>query len=261
MLEEDESQQRVFFHHDGLERALNLVTQRYDSLFEGAPVMMHSIDTSGRLIQVNRKWLETLGYDISEVLGKKSTDFLTEESRDWAINDTLPLFWETGLARSVGYEMVKKNGRVMEVLLDADAVADGHGGQMTVATIRDNYDALPWRQSATLLEVLPKLSTLERQLHSMVDVLASLGGVGETEASPDIWVGNDGGASLRDALAELPTLCREIGEGLRAVYEAQGRALHAIKNQLQVLLLVESTIDLTAHGLTEIAEEWRRSSG
>ena len=260
MVEQSESQQGPLFHRDRLEGALNLVTQCYDSLFEQAPLMMHSIDTSGRLIKVNRKWLETLGYDVGEVLGIKSTDFLTEESQDWAINDTLPLFWKTGLARSIGYEMVKKNGRVVNVLLDGDTVADGHGDQVGLDTIRENYTALPWRQSATLLDVLPKLSTLERRLQGMIDALVTVGGVGETEASPDIWVRNDGGASFRDTLEELPTLCRKIGEALRTVYEAQGLALHAIRNQLQVLLLVESTLDLAANGLAEIAEEWRHSS-
>ena len=48
-------------------------------------------------------------------------ELLTEPSRLWAVRDTLPLFWRVRKARSIGYEFLRADGRVMEVLLDADA--------------------------------------------------------------------------------------------------------------------------------------------
>ena len=65
----------------------------FDHLFDTAPVMMHSLDSDGRIIEVNRLWLQRLGYERQDVLGMKSTDFLSEESRLRAIKDTPPLFW------------------------------------------------------------------------------------------------------------------------------------------------------------------------
>ena len=61
-------------------RELEEIAARYRSLYNNTPVMMHSIDSEGRLITVNDYWLQTLGYERSEVLGRRSIDFLTEAS-------------------------------------------------------------------------------------------------------------------------------------------------------------------------------------
>ena len=76
-----------------------------------APVMMHSLDEGGRLLRVNRRWAQELGYEPRDVLGRAGIDFLTEPSRAWAIRDTLPLFWKALRARSVGYEFFRADGR------------------------------------------------------------------------------------------------------------------------------------------------------
>ncbi len=88
---------------------------------------MHSIDDQGRLVNVNDYWLGVLGYERSEVLGRRSTDFLTEASRRKALEVDLPEFWRTGVAREVEYQMVKKNGEVIDVLLTAVAELDEQG--------------------------------------------------------------------------------------------------------------------------------------
>ena len=81
--------------------ALGLAQDWFDILFDSARVMMHAVDKDFQIVKVNRRWLETLGYEANEVLGRKSTDFLTEESRIRAVTDTLPLFQRTGSARSI----------------------------------------------------------------------------------------------------------------------------------------------------------------
>ena len=89
------------------ETALRVADETFDMLFDRAPVMMHATDGEGRLIRVNRLWLRRMGYEKDEVLGHKSTEFLTAESRQRAINDTLPLYCRVGCARSVGYKLVR----------------------------------------------------------------------------------------------------------------------------------------------------------
>ena len=61
--------------------ALALARDWFDDLFDTAPVMMHGIDRDFRIVKVNRRWLETMGYESNEVLGRKPTDFQTEDSR------------------------------------------------------------------------------------------------------------------------------------------------------------------------------------
>ena len=108
-------------------RDIEEIATRYQSLYNNTPVMMHSLDAEGKLITVNDYWLQVLGYERSEVLGRMSADFLTEASRRHAVDVDLPRFLQTGVAKDVEYQMVKKNGDVIEVLLSATAEFDEQG--------------------------------------------------------------------------------------------------------------------------------------
>lgn len=105
-----------------MEQALGLFSECREFLFDLAPVMMHLTDENGIPVKVNRRWLATLGYEHGEALGHKSTDLLTDESRALALAEPLPLFWEAGRAHSIGYSLVSKNGRVLDILLDSVAI-------------------------------------------------------------------------------------------------------------------------------------------
>ena len=120
------------------EAALREKEERYRSLYENTPVMLHSIDSAGRIISVSNYWLEKLGYDKSEVLGRRSSEFLTEKSRLYATTVDLPNFFETGFCQDIPYQFVKKNGEVMDVLLSAIAERDAAGQIVrTLAVITD----------------------------------------------------------------------------------------------------------------------------
>ena len=108
-------------------RASRRRRQSYRALYEHTPVMMHSIDRDGRLTAVNNRWLEVLDYERSEVIGRRSTDFLTPSSRRYAFEVALPAFFEKGEAEGVFYQMVKKDGEVLDVSLSATAELDEAG--------------------------------------------------------------------------------------------------------------------------------------
>ena len=133
------------------ERALGAAQQSFSILLEDAPVMLHSIDRDGKLLRVNRRWIDAMGYDRDEVLGLKSTDFLTDESRMWAEEDTLPLFWRAGSARSVGYQFVKKDGGLLDILLDAELIQTATGDGYTIAALRDRPNTELWRRAAAAI--------------------------------------------------------------------------------------------------------------
>jgi PAS domain S-box-containing protein len=109
------------------EEALRTSESKYRSLYRSTPVMMHSIDRDGRLLSVSDSWLETLGYDRAEVLGRKAVEFLTPESRKDAVEVVLPEYFRTGVCRDVPYRFVKKNGDVIDVVLSAIAEKDVGG--------------------------------------------------------------------------------------------------------------------------------------
>ncbi len=110
-----------------IEEALRESEERFRTLYNNTPVMMHSIDDDGKLVMVNDYWLEVLGYERDEVIGQRSVDFLTEEYRKIAVEVNIPHLRKTGVARDVEYQFVKKSGEIIDVLLSAEAELDEDG--------------------------------------------------------------------------------------------------------------------------------------
>ncbi|MEM8505323.1 MAG: EAL domain-containing protein [Cyanobacteria bacterium P01_D01_bin.1] len=94
---------------------------RYRELYRKTPTMLHSIDIQGRLVDVSDYWLQKLGYTRSEVIGRKSTEFLTADSQRYAKEVVLPEYFRTGSCSDVPYQMVTKTGEIIDVLLSAEA--------------------------------------------------------------------------------------------------------------------------------------------
>ena len=97
---------------------------RYRTLYHHTPAMLHSIDKDGCLLSVSDYWMEALGYRPEEVIGRPLTDFLTEKSKRYAEEVTLPTFFETGFCKEISHQFVKKDGEVVEVLLSAISERD-----------------------------------------------------------------------------------------------------------------------------------------
>ncbi len=120
------------------EKALRKSEERYREIYSKTPVMLHSIGPDGRLISVSDFWLKTLGYTRDEVIGRKSIDFLTDESRRYAREVSLPKFFKTGIAWNTPYQFVKKNGEVLDVLMSAISERDESGNiEKSLAVLND----------------------------------------------------------------------------------------------------------------------------
>ncbi|WP_243374261.1 PAS domain S-box protein [Geotalea sp. SG265] len=109
------------------EEKLRRSEERYRRLYNETPVMLHSIDQEGRLVSVSNCWLDTMGYERDEVLGRRTTDFLTEGCRRYAEDIVIPEFLRTGVCKEVPYQFVKKNGEIIHVLLSAIAERNEEG--------------------------------------------------------------------------------------------------------------------------------------
>ena len=117
------------------EARLRLEFQRWTAV---TPAMLHSIDEKGLLISVSDAWLAKLGYTRDEVLGRPSSDFLTVESRAHAVRNVLPEFFRSGRCDNVQYQMVCKDGSVIDVLLSAILESDARGHRrMSRAVVTD----------------------------------------------------------------------------------------------------------------------------
>jgi len=75
---------------------------------ENAPLSYQSVDENGCFLDVNLKWLKTLGYDREEVIGKWFGDFLHPDSLV-AFETNFPDFKIRGSVNDVQYKLRKKD--------------------------------------------------------------------------------------------------------------------------------------------------------
>lgn len=120
------------------EEALIQSQERYRSIYNKTPAMLHSIDSSGAVVSVSDYWLDVMGYNRHEVIGRKSTDFLTESSKTYATTVSIPQFIHNGFLKDISYRFVKKNGEIMDTLLSAISETDKDGNFIrSLAVVQD----------------------------------------------------------------------------------------------------------------------------
>ena len=96
-------------------------------LYNNAPCGYHSLDKEGTFIAINDTELAWLGYTREEVVGrKKFSDIVTGQSLK-TFRETFPRFKEQGWIHDLEFELVRKDGTPMWVLLSATAIQDADG--------------------------------------------------------------------------------------------------------------------------------------
>ena len=151
-------------------RALVAARDCFDTLFENAPVMLHSVDEEWRLLRVNRCWTESLGYEKDEVLGRRCTDFLADESRQRATEDSLPLLWRVGAFHSVAFQLIKQDGGRLDVLVDAEVVSSASEKRFTLSALQNPFDTRQWRQASGTIAALKELTRVQRRYEAALPI-------------------------------------------------------------------------------------------
>jgi PAS domain S-box-containing protein len=106
--------------------ALEESEKKFRLLYEGSPVGYHSLDEDGNLLEVNNTWLQTLGYERDEVIGRWFGDFLTDRSREIFI-ERFPVFKRTGEVHGAEFVMYKKDGSAITASFDGRVGRDEDG--------------------------------------------------------------------------------------------------------------------------------------
>ncbi len=108
------------------EEAVREREARFRALFENAPLPYQSLDEKGFFLDVNRKWLETLGYEKKEVIGRWFGDFLGQGFVEH-FDRNFPMFKEACAIDGVEFDMVKKNGGIIQVSFNGRVQLDAQG--------------------------------------------------------------------------------------------------------------------------------------
>ncbi|MBI3874538.1 MAG: PAS domain S-box protein, partial [Verrucomicrobia bacterium] len=152
----------LVFRDQSAERAseakLRQHTGEIEDLYNHAPCGYHSLDNDGVFVRINDTELSWLGRTREEVVGKlKFSDVITPQSQA-VFRDIFASYREHGLAKDVKYDLLRKDGSTMPVLLNATAVRDASGSIVASrATMIDWTDVLrsqaQLEQQARLLDL------------------------------------------------------------------------------------------------------------
>ena len=105
--------------------ALQKSEEKFQLLFNKAPLGYQSLDFEGCFIEVNQQWLDTLGYEQEEVIGKWFGDFLTPAYQE-GFRNRFPKFKAQGHIHSE-FEMFRKNGEIIFIAFEGKIGYDLNG--------------------------------------------------------------------------------------------------------------------------------------
>ncbi len=120
----------LFFERKYAEDELRSNALEIQDLYDHAPCGYHSLDKEGVFVRINDTELEWLGYQRDEIVGKKRfSDLLTAQSIQ-AFQENFPHFKQQGWVKDLEFEMLRKDGTILPVLLSATAITDKDGNYL-----------------------------------------------------------------------------------------------------------------------------------
>lgn len=114
--------------------------------WQDLPIPIHKIDETGVICGVNKKWLEVFGYNREEVIGKPADFLMTSESAELAMLVVIPDFWEQGFCQRVQYQYKKKDGSILDVILNCVETIDEKGMRTSFSFVQPVIDTPAIRQ-------------------------------------------------------------------------------------------------------------------
>lgn len=228
-------------------REAEFATQRaateIQDLYDGAPAGYHSVDADGRFVQVNQTELDWLGYRRDELLGRSFVDLLTPASAE-RFAAIFPTFLESGRVKDVEYDLVRRDGSILPVLLNATAIRDADGGfvmsRTSLVDISARREAELAREEARVLAESAnhaKSEFLGRMSHELRTPLNAVLGFGQ--------------------ILEMGELDEEQREYVRHIGKAGAHLLRLIDEVIDISRIETGTMTLSLEPVevSELADE------
>jgi len=108
-----------------VEDALRQSEEKFQLLFNKAPLGYQSIDTNCRLLDVNQQWLDLLGYTREEVIGQDFLAFLPDDCKEGCQNYYKALEEQSSLHNE--FEFITKNKKRLSIAMEAKIAYDAEG--------------------------------------------------------------------------------------------------------------------------------------
>ena len=160
------------------EQALQKSVEEVLDLYNNAPCGYHSLDSNGVIVRVNDTELSWLGYTREETIGKLTFNELVTPESLKTFQESFPIFKTQGAIRDLEFDMVRKDGSILPVLLSATAITDSAGNYLTSrSTI---FDITARKRAENEIRMLAQLQSVVADLGER-----ALGGASLTEMLDD----------------------------------------------------------------------------
>jgi PAS domain S-box-containing protein len=150
--------------------ALKRYAEEIGDLYHNAPCGYHSLGPDGTFLRINDRELTWLGYSRDELVGKKKwMDLLLPEGQQ-VFQEAFRVFMRRGWINDLEFDLVRKDGSLLPVLLNSTAVEDADGNYiMSRSTI---FDYTERKEAARQLE--RTLESLRKAFAVTIQVMVSV---------------------------------------------------------------------------------------
>jgi PAS domain S-box-containing protein len=111
--------------------------ERFRKLYRETPLPLYALGPDGRIENVSHTWLDLLGYAREEAIGRQLTDFMTEDSVSRYQQATWPRLQRGGEIRDAEYQLVRKSGEILDVILSARTELSSDNSLLTLGGVID----------------------------------------------------------------------------------------------------------------------------
>ncbi|MBM4427034.1 MAG: PAS domain S-box protein, partial [Chloroflexi bacterium] len=218
-----------------LEEKVTQRTAEVRDLYENAPTGYHSLDADGHFVMVNQTELNWLGYTREELIERPFLDILTPESLE-KFKTKFPEFIKRGWLIDAEFDLIRKDGSILPVSLNATAIRDKNGQfLMSRSTI---FDITERKKAETALRLSRDQlhlanAALQKASQTKIEFLANM--------SHELRTPLNGILGMSEILLdEIRGSLNERQRRMVGVIESSGRHLLSLINDILDLSKVEA---------------------
>lgn len=103
------------------------VDRKYRQLYRSTPAMLHTVNADGCIVTVTDHWLQKMGYQRDEVVGRSIMDFYSDTDRKRMAANKLQALISDGQFSNQERQMVTRSGQVIDLVMSATSERDESG--------------------------------------------------------------------------------------------------------------------------------------